>query len=214
MAETFFILEKKSADHGQFSNIGLDKSHPHLYLGRNVKGGDVLIMSSIGTYVPGMHVQINGATLASASKYFIDHTGTQLSLPLGCAAPSAAPLPAGITINKEIMVVLTDVRIAGNFREAAGTIFYIPDDAFPKGTPAPIIACIKEGKEILVRTDVPFDDLERYRTFLNQAFGFAKLHNVRLPGVVPGTNRITADHTGPKPIGYVSQDTLNQAMRP
>ncbi len=216
MAETFLIIQKKSDSHGQFANLGYHVTHPHLYMARDTKGNDRLIMSRVGNYKMGSSILIPGMQLTASSKYFVDDSGSPhaLAMPAAKAAPPAAPLPAGITLKKEIMVVLTNVSSIGNFREAAGTIFYLPDGVFPKDTPAPVTACIKEGKEILVRTDVSFDELERYRTFLKQAFGFAGLHNVRVPGVVPGSNRITADHTGPKPPGYVSQDVLDRALRP
>lgn len=211
MGATFFILQKKSDRHGQFTNLGYHISHPHLYLARDSRGNETLIMSKISSYAPGQHVVIEGKTLTASSQYFLDAT-----MPSAVPAPAktAAPPPPGISIAKEIMVVLDDVRLKGNFREAVGTIFYLPPGALDKTVPAPVASCIQEGKPITILTDVAFDELERYRTFLQQAFGFAGLRNVRLPGVLPGSTTLTAEHSGPKPAGYVSIHALDDALRP
>lgn len=214
MPDVFFILQKKSDSHGQFSNMRYNMSHPHLYLARGRGGTETLIMSRVADYKPGTHIHINGAPLAGNSKYFVDDSfGPARAIAAAVLPPAAPPPPPGISIDKEIMVALTDVRLMGNFREAAGTIFYLPDGVLPKTAAPELKQGIREGSEITIVTDVPFDELEHYRTFLQQAYGFAKLRDVRLPGVVSGSTTITATHTCPKSAGYVSQAALEKALR-
>ncbi len=212
MPETFFILQKKTDNHGQFANLNYHRSHPHLYLGRRPNGTETLIMSRVADYKLGTHVVINGLPLAANSKYYVDDSPMRLAL----ASPApvvAPPPPPGIAITKEIMVALEDVRLRGKFTEAVGTIFYLPDNLFTK-TQTDFKAAVKEGERITILTTVPFDELEKYRTFLQRAYGFANLRDVRLAGVLPGSTTITAEHTAPARAGYVSQQDLDNALRP
>ncbi len=210
MAETFLILKKLSDNHGKFANMGYNKSHPHTYTVADSQGVVMELMSAIGNYAVNSSILIEGRMLASNSDYFIDASVSSMGIPY--AQPVAAPPPPpGISIDKEIMVVLREINLKGNFRQAVGSIFYLPDDAL-KGQSDIIRAGIKEGKEIAIITDAAYDDLEHYRTFLRQAYGFAKLRNVRLPGEITGTTTITAEHTAPRGPGYMSERDFKKSL--